>query len=84
MNFETTTCISKENFFKIVYYAEKYNMKPSILIISLIKYVVDNKKSLLIPKCIFVYKKIINVHSRRLRRRECTCIYVKFFLRNKY
>jgi len=32
----------------------------------------------------FNVQKLINVHSRRLRRRECTSIYVKLFLRNKY
>jgi len=32
----------------------------------------------------FYVQKLINVHSRRQRRRECTSIYVKLFLKNKY
>ena len=32
----------------------------------------------------YYVQNIINVHSRRLRRRECTSIYAKLFLRNKY
>ena len=44
MNFETTTCISKENLEVIEYYAEKYSIKPTTLIVSLLRYVADKNR----------------------------------------
>ncbi|NMB63937.1 MAG: hypothetical protein GYA16_03620 [Spirochaetes bacterium] len=44
MNFETTTCISKEHYILLCYYSEKYNVKLSKLITALLRFVGENQK----------------------------------------
>lgn len=44
MNFETTTCISKEHYTLLCYYSEKYNVKLSKLITALLRFVGENQK----------------------------------------
>jgi len=57
MNFETTTCISKENLEVIEYYAEKYTIKPTKLIVSLLRYVTDKNKLPVIASRRIQYRK---------------------------
>ncbi len=44
MNFETTTCISKEHFLVLSYYAKKYKLKFSKLLTCFLRYIAENQK----------------------------------------
>lgn len=44
MNFETTTCISKEHFLVLSYYSKRYKLKFSKLLTSLMRYIAENQK----------------------------------------
>ncbi|MEJ5363154.1 MAG: hypothetical protein WBK20_12770 [Spirochaetota bacterium] len=44
MNFETTTCISKEHYTLLSNYSERYNVRISKLITALLRFVGENQK----------------------------------------
>lgn len=56
MNFETTTCISNENYALLQRYSMKYNMSMTTIIILLMRYAAEYDKAPLKADCKITYR----------------------------